>query len=110
MVDGKLKTYRLHTLVSQRARIKYGVEFQFYFCKKYLEYISPFRGATDTPVLDFWRCLLWVSKPEWAALFALGGGIGDVHSLKFTSGVTPPNLLAANMAADRFPTCMFQQR
>ena len=22
-------------------------------------------GATDTPVLDFWWCLLWVSKPEW---------------------------------------------
>ena len=22
-------------------------------------------GATDTPVLDFWWHLLWVSKPEW---------------------------------------------
>ena len=22
-------------------------------------------GATDTPVLDFWWRLLWVSKPEW---------------------------------------------
>ena len=28
-------------------------------------------GATGTPVLDFWWRLLWVSKPEWAALFAL---------------------------------------
>ena len=27
--------------------------------------MSPFCGATDTPVLDFWWCLLWVSKPEW---------------------------------------------
>ena len=30
-----------------------------------------FFGATGTPVLDFWWRLLWVSKPEWAALFAL---------------------------------------
>ena len=29
------------------------------------EDISPFRGATDTPVLDFWWCLPWVSKPGW---------------------------------------------
>ena len=27
--------------------------------------------ANGTPVLDFWRRLLWVSKPEWATLFAL---------------------------------------
>ena len=27
------------------------------------------------PFLDFWQCLLWVSKPEWAALFILGGAI-----------------------------------
>ena len=26
-------------------------------------------GATDTPVLDFWWCIIWASKPEWAALF-----------------------------------------
>ena len=26
--------------------------------------ISPFCRATDTPVLDFWWHLLWVSKPE----------------------------------------------
>ena len=28
-------------------------------------------GATDIPVLDFWWCLLWVSKPELSALFPL---------------------------------------
>ena len=27
--------------------------------------MSPFCGATDTPVSDFWWRLLWVSKPEW---------------------------------------------
>ena len=36
---------------------------------------SPFCGATDTPVFDFWWCLLLVSKPEWAALFQLGIGV-----------------------------------
>ena len=27
--------------------------------------MSPFCGATDTSILDFWWRLLWVSKPEW---------------------------------------------
>ena len=27
--------------------------------------MSPFCGATDTPVLDFWWRLPWVSKPGW---------------------------------------------
>ena len=61
--------------------------------------MSPFCGATDTPVLDFWWCLLWVSKPEWAALFKLGRGVHITRYLRFTSGVTPANLLAASMAA-----------
>ena len=33
--------------------------------KTFLEDVSPFCGATDTPVLDFWWHLLWISKPEW---------------------------------------------
>ena len=48
------------------------------------EDISPFVRVTDTPVLDFWWCLLWVLKPEWAALFTLSGGIHVVHSPRFT--------------------------
>ena len=55
------------------------------FLKQFLEDISPLCGATDTPVLDFWRRLPWVSKSEWAALFALGGGVRDISPLKFTS-------------------------
>ena len=35
-------------------------------------------GATDTPVLNFWRHLLWVLKPEWAALLELGGGVREI--------------------------------
>ena len=51
------------------------------FFQKSLEDMSPFCGATDTPVLDFWWRLLWVSKPEWAALSALGGGVRATHSV-----------------------------
>ena len=75
-----------------------------HYLKKNLEDISPFCGATDTLVLDFWWNLLWVSKPEWAALFVLGRGIHDICSLRFTSGVTPADLLPASMTASRFPT------
>ena len=37
--------------------------------------MSPFCGATDTLVLDFWWHLLWVSKPEWTALLEFSGGV-----------------------------------
>ena len=43
--------------------------------------------------------LLWVSKPKWAALFALGGRLHDMHSLRFTSGATPADIMAASIAA-----------
>ena len=55
-----------------------------------------------TPCLDIWCCLLWVSKPEWAASFALCGCICDVHSLTFTSGATPADFLVASMAVKPF--------
>ena len=41
--------------------------------------------------------LVWVSKPEWAALFTHGRGVHDICSLRFTSGVTPGDLLMASM-------------
>ena len=43
----------------------YSVTTILFLKKKFLEDMSPFCGATDTPVLDFWRCLSWVSKPGW---------------------------------------------
>ena len=36
-----------------------------FFLNKIFEDISPVRGATNTPVLDFWWRLPWVSKPGW---------------------------------------------
>ena len=41
-----------------------------FFFKVFGGHMSIF-GANGTPVLDFWWCLLWVSKPESAALIAL---------------------------------------
>ena len=38
-------------------------EVRLFFFKIFLEDISPFCGATDTPVLDFWWRFPWVSKP-----------------------------------------------
>ena len=62
---------------------------------------SPFYGTTDTPVFNFWWHLVCFSKPAWAPLFTLGGGGHDVCSLRFTSGVTPVNLLRASIVAGR---------
>ena len=58
-------------------------------------------GVTDTPVLDFWWHLFWVSKPEWAALFKLCQGIHDIRSLRFISGATPLPMYIASIAASR---------
>ena len=69
------------------------------FFKKNFEDINPFCEATDTCVLDFWWCLLCISKQEWVALFTLGRGICVTHSLTFISGATPADLLAASIAA-----------
>ena len=72
------------------------------FFWKIFEDLSPFRGPTDIPVLDFWWHLLWISKSEGAALFMLDRGIHVTRSLRFTSGATPANLLVASMAAEPF--------
>ena len=61
---------------------EYIIFFQF------LEDINSFCGATNTPVLDFWWCLLWVLKPARAALFPLGGGLRVTRSLSTLSWFT----------------------
>ena len=61
------------------------------------------------PILGIWWCLLWVSKPPWGELFAFGRGISDViHSLIFTSDVTPADLLEASMAPEPFSSTYLQ--
>ena len=73
--------------------------------------------VTGTPVLDFWWCLLWVSKPEWVLPYSLFcEGKCNVHSPKITvadpweeggaRGPCPPPCLVKigqkkKMAADR---------
>ena len=59
-----------------------------------------FFGATGTPVLDFWRRHLWVSKPKWVLPYLLFcRGKCYVHSQRFTSGATRSDLLEASIAA-----------
>ena len=41
------------------------------FLKKVFGGHVSFFGATGTPVLDFWWCLPWVSKPEWVLPYSL---------------------------------------
>ena len=49
------------------------------FFKKNLEDISPFCGATDTPVLDFWWHLPWSLKPGWIPSLACAQSIPQIH-------------------------------
>ena len=72
--------------------LKHMYSYISFFYYKFLEDISPFRGATDTPVLDFWRRLPWVSKPgRIPRLRALSPACNEF--LSFTSGVTPADFL-----------------
>ena len=43
--------------------------------------MSPFCGATDTPILDFWWHLLWVSKPEWVLPYS---SLAEAYMLRYT--------------------------
>ena len=53
----------------------------FFFFLKFLEDMSPFCGATDTPVSDFWWCLLLVSKPEWVLSYS---SLVEAYVLRYT--------------------------
>ena len=68
--------------------------------KKILEDISPLCGATDTPVVDFWRCLPGFSKP--GRIHVLAYFINCFGFLRFTCGAIPADLLAASMAPELF--------
>ena len=59
-----------------------------------------FWGATDTPVLDFWQHLPWVSKPGWIP--CLHASSPACHEfLRFTSSVIPADCKEVSMAAGR---------
>ena len=57
--------------------------------------MSPFCGATDSPVLDFWGCLPWVSKPGWTPCLCASPP-GHNGCLRF-------NFLAASMVVEYIP-------
>ena len=57
------------------------------------------RQCTDTPVLDFWLYLLWVSKSGWIPWLHTSSPSCN-GALRFTCGVTPADSLMASMAAE----------
>ena len=81
----------------------------FSFFKVFGGHMS-FFGATGTPVLDFWWCLLWDSKPEWVLPYSLFvDGECNIHSPRSTSGATLANLLAAGAQPVLNPHILLQR-
>ena len=62
---------------------------------------QPFCRATDTPVLDFWCQLPWVSKPV-SIPFLDTLSLASNGFLRFTFGVTPTDLLMASIVVQPF--------
>ena len=79
-----------------------------FFQNNFFEDICTFCGATDTPVFDFWWHNLGFQNQKWWALFALCRAVHVTHSLRFTSGMTPADLLTASMAAMLFSSMYLQ--
>ena len=95
-------TYLLvRALVLRRKDVYYWTSTQETFS---LEDTSPFCGANDTPVLDFWWCLPWVeSQGGYLCCTFLACVI-----LRFTSGATPADCVEISMAAKPFWSTMRQ--
>ena len=90
-------TSKMNRLSPKRIQwIEIDAMFFFVFLKLF-EDMSPFCGATDAPVLDFWWRLPWVSKPGWISCVFLACVI-----LRFTSGAAPADWIEVIMAAEPF--------
>ena len=63
--------------------------------------ISPFCGAVDIPLLDFWWWLPKVSKPCWIS-FVCASSATCNGFLRFTSSAIPADLLTASIATEPF--------
>ena len=68
----------------------------FFFSKINLEDTSPFCGATDATLFDFWWRLSWVSKPDWIPHFHASLPVCN-GLVWFTSSVIPANFLIASI-------------
>ena len=93
----------MHAYLGSSSRVEshISVSCVILFSKKNLEDICPFCGVTNIPVLDFWRHVLWVSKPGWiSCLYAFPPACNRL--LRFISCATPADLLAPiHVLADR---------
>ena len=62
-------------------------------------------GTTDTPVFGLLvMSALGFKARLGSALFTLGRGLHDIHSLRFTSGVTPLQVYYGSIAASQSPS------
>ena len=80
-------------------------------CKHFLKVLEdtrPFRGATDTPALDFRWHLPWISKPWWIPCTLTFSHTCNGF-IRFTSGVPPGDCSGVSMVAVPFwsSTCKF---
>ena len=73
----------------------------WFLLKKKLEDISPFCGATNTLILDFWWHLPWVSKQGGFPHLCASSPVHN-RFLRFTSGATPANCIEVSMATKPF--------
>ena len=86
------------TLIKNGQVQKWFYTIYIFFFENFLEHISPFRGATYAPVLDFWWRLPWVSKPGWVSFACFLACV----TLRFTSGVIPADCVEVSMSAEPF--------
>ena len=84
---------------------KYHFTWEFTTCTDFLKFF----GGHISFLWDHWYPCFGLLvmfplgfKARVGALFSLGKGMHDVHSLRFTCGVTPANLLVVSMAASHF--------
>ena len=68
----------------------------FLIFKNYLKDMSPFCGAIDSPVLDFWWRLPWDFNARCGSFTCILPRMLVCHGiLRFTSGATPADLLTS---------------
>ena len=72
------------------------------FFKKILENVSPFCGATDTQFWTSGDVSSGFQSQSGQPYSCFDGGIHVTCSIRFTSGVTPADLLVACMVAKPF--------
>ena len=82
----------------------------FFFLNKFLEDISPFRGATDTPVLDCLSVTLNVMATVYSDIYCLSVNTGGIPQSQVLFQVSDPrDRLSACYALGGMPLVLSQE-